>query len=164
MVDEFDLRILDILKDDCDLPLSEIGKRIGIFSPSAVSKRIKELKDQGLIRKNISLLDFEKLGYDFLTVTFIKTRYEKNYAKKIGEKLKAIPNVIGIFFILGDIDFILITVNRSRKQYLQTMETLTQMEEVERSDSRVVAYTVKDIDFSGIQLLADERKFSDENL
>jgi AsnC family. len=84
--------------------------------------------------------------------------------KKIGEKLKAIPNVIGIFFILGDIDFILITVNRSRKQYLQTMETLTQMEEVERSDSRVVAYTVKDIDFSGIQILADERKFSDENL
>jgi Lrp/AsnC family transcriptional regulator for asnA, asnC and gidA len=164
MVDEFDLRILDILKDDCDLPLSEIGKRIGIFSPSAVSKRIKELKDQGLIRKNISLIDFEKLGYDFLTVTFIKTRYEKNYAKKIGEKLKAIPNVIGIFFILGDIDFILITVNRSRKQYLQTMETLTQMEEVERSDSRVVAYTVKDIDFSGIQILADERKFSDENL
>lgn len=159
MVDEFDLRIMDVLKDNSDLPLSELGKRIGIFSPSAVSKRIKDLKDQGLIRKNISLLAYEKLGYDFLTVTFIKTRYEKNYAKIIGEKLNSIPNVIGIFFILGDIDFIMLTVNRSRKQYLETMETLTEMEEIERSDSRVVAYTVKDIDFSGIHLLDDARKF-----
>ncbi|MCL4437940.1 MAG: hypothetical protein M1616_01045, partial [Candidatus Thermoplasmatota archaeon] len=60
-----------------------------------------------------------------------------------------------------DIDFIMLTVNRSRKQYLETMETLTEMEEIERSDSRVVAYTVKDIDFSGIHLLDDARKFSD---
>ena len=153
MVDELDLRILNLLKDNCDISLSEIGRRIGIFSPSAVSRRIKELRDQGLIKKNVSLLDYEKLGYDFLTITFVRTKYSKNYAEKIGEKLKALPNVIGAYFILGDIDFVLITVNRTRKQYLETMEKLTAMEEVERSDSRVVAYSLKDIDFSNINLI-----------
>ncbi|MCL4341491.1 MAG: Lrp/AsnC family transcriptional regulator [Candidatus Thermoplasmatota archaeon] len=155
-MDRFDLRILNLLKDNADLSLSEIGQKIGIFSPSAISKRIHELKNQGYIKKSVTLLDYEKLGYDFLTVTFIRTRYEKNYAQTIGEKLKQLPNVVGIYFILGDIDFILLTVNQNRKQYLATMEKLTAMEEIERSDSRVVAYTVKDIDFSGINLLEEE--------
>ena len=155
-MDRFDLRILNLLKDNADLSLSEIGQKVGIFSPSAISKRIHELKNQGYIKKSVTLLDYEKLGYDFLTVTFIRTRYEKNYAQTIGEKLKQLPNVVGIYFILGDIDFILLTVNQNRKQYLATMEKLTAMEEIERSDSRVVAYTVKDIDFSGINLLEEE--------
>lgn len=156
IVDKFDLRILDLLKDNADLSLSEIGRKVGIFSPSAISKRIRDLKKEGYIKKSVALLDYEKLGYDFLTVTFIKTRYEKNYAQTIGEKLKQLPNVIGIYFILGDIDFIMLTVNHNRKQYLATMEKLTAMEEIERSDSRVVAYTVKDIDFSSINLLDND--------
>ena len=153
MLDRFDLRILSLLKDNSEISLSEIGKKVGIFSPSAISKRIHELKSQGYIKKNVALLDYEKLGYDFLTLTFIKTRYEKNYAQIIGEKLQKLPNVVAIYFILGDIDFIMLTINRNRKQYLTTMETLTAMEEIESSDSRVVAYTVKDIGFDGINLL-----------
>lgn len=160
MVDLFDLRILSILKDNSETSLSEIGKRVGIFSPSAISKRIHELKNEGYINKSIALLNYEKLGYDFLTVTFIKTRYEKNYAQSIGEKLKKIPNVVAIFFLLGDIDFIMLTVNKSRKEYVATMEILTGMEEIERSDSRVVAYTVKEIDFDGVDLLEDTKNMT----
>lgn len=156
MVDLFDLRILSVLKNNSEISLSDIGKRVGVFSPSAISKRIHELKREGYIKKSIALLDYERLGYDFLTVTFIKTRYEKNYAQTIGEKLKRLPNVVAIYFILGDIDFIMLTVNKSRKEYLATMETLTEMEEIERSDSRVVAYTVKDIDFDGIDIMKGE--------
>ncbi len=164
MLDRFDLRILNLLKDNSEISLSDIGKRIGIFSPSAVSKRIHELKDQGYIKKYVALLDFEKMGYDFLTITFIKTRYEKNYARIVGEKLQKLPNVVAVYFILGDIDFIMFTINRNRKEYLTTMETLTAMEEIERSDSRVVAYTLKDIGFDNINLLDDMNHMADEHL
>ena len=153
MIDQFDIRILNILKNDADLSLSEIGKRVGIYSPSAISKRIKNLKKEGYIKKSVSLLDYEKLGFDFLTITLIRTKYEKNYAQKIGEKLKSLPNVVAIYFILGDIDFVMITKNRNRSEYLQIMEKIMGMEEIERSDSRIVAYTVKDIDFSKINLI-----------
>lgn len=102
------------------------------------------------------MLDYEKLGYDFITVTLIKTRYEKDYAQTIGEKLKKLRNVIAIYFLLGDIDFIMLSINKSRKEYIATMEALTEMEEVERSDSRVVAYSVKDIDFNSVNILKDE--------
>ncbi|MCL6090558.1 MAG: Lrp/AsnC family transcriptional regulator [Candidatus Thermoplasmatota archaeon] len=152
MLDDYDLKILNVLKDEADLPLSEIGQRVGIFSPSAISKRIKELKKAGYIKKTIAILDYEKLGYDFVTITFIKTNYGKNYAAKIGDKLKKLPNVVAIYFILGDIDFVLITVNKSRVDYLKTMEAITGIEEVERSDSRVVAYSIRNIDYSYINL------------
>lgn len=152
MIDKYDLKILNVLKEQADLPLKEIGKRAGLFSPSAVSKRIKNLRDLGYIKKDISLLDYEKLGYDFQTITLIKTNYDKDYAKVIGDKLSKLPNVVAVYFIFGDIDFVLITINKSRTEYIRTMEYLTSIDEIERSDSRVIAYTVKNIDFDLLDL------------
>ena len=152
MVDEFDRRILNIMESDCDRALKDIGKDIGLYSPSAVSKRIKDLKAAGIIKKNVSLIDYEKLGYKFMTIIFIKTKYSKNYATSVGEKLKKLPNIISIYFVLGDIDFILLNINKSIEEYRLVMEALTTMEEIERSDSRVVAYKIKDIDFDTIDL------------
>jgi DNA-binding Lrp family transcriptional regulator len=152
MVDEFDRRILNILKNDSAVPLKEIGRRVGLFSASAISKRINTLKREGIIKKQVALLDYEKLNFDFISIIFIKTKYHKDYAQIIGEKLKALPNVVAVFFILGDIDFVILTINKNRQDFLRIMEKLTNMDEIERSDSRVVAYIIKDIDFSSIEL------------
>ncbi|HIH60474.1 MAG TPA: Lrp/AsnC family transcriptional regulator [Ferroplasma sp.] len=152
MVDEFDKRILNIIKDDSAMPLKDIGKAIGLFSPSAVSKRIKDMKKSGIIKKEVAILDYERLGFDFMTIILIKTKYSKNYASSIGDKLKQLPNVIAIYFVLGDIDFIVFNINKDRSDFLKVMEALTEMEEIDRSDSRVVAYAIKDIDFGAIKI------------
>ena len=152
MVDEFDKRILNIIKDDSAMPLKDIGKAIGLFSPSAVSKRIKDMKKSGIIKKEVAILDYERLGFDFMTIILIKTKYSKNYASSIGDKLKQLPNVIAIYFVLGDIDFIVFNINKNRSDFLKVMEALTEMEEIDRSDSRVVAYAIKDIDFGAIKI------------
>ncbi|EQB73839.1 MAG: AsnC family transcriptional regulator [Ferroplasma sp. Type II] len=152
MVDEFDKRILNIIKDDSAMPLKDIGNAIGLFSPSAVSKRIKDMKKSGIIKKEVAILDYERLGFDFMTIILIKTKYSKNYASSIGDKLKQLPNVIAIYFVLGDIDFIVFNINKDRSDFLKVMEALTEMEEIDRSDSRVVAYAIKDIDFGAIKI------------
>ena len=152
MVDEFDKRILNIIKDDSAMPLKDIGNAIGLFSPSAVSKRIKDMKKSGIIKKEVAILDYERLGFDFMTIILIKTKYSKNYASSIGDKLKQLPNVIAIYFVLGDIDFIVFNINKNRSDFLKVMEALTEMEEIDRSDSRVVAYAIKDIDFGSIKI------------
>ncbi len=151
-MDEFDKRILNVLKNNSDIPLKDIGKSVGIYSASAISRRINEMRGSGIIKKNIALIDYEKLGYDFMTIVFIKTKYKKDYAHNVGERLKRLDNVVAIYFILGDIDFIMITINKNREEYVRTMESLTAMEEIERSDSRVIAYTIKDIDFNSINI------------
>lgn len=152
MIDEFDRRILNVLKSDSSLPLGEIGRRVGLFSASAISKRINILKKEGIIKKEVALIDYEKLGFDFVSIIFIKTKYHKDYAQTIGAKLKSLQNVVAVYFILGDIDFVMISVNKNRQDFLRIMQQLTNMDEIERSDSRVVAYTIKDIDFSSVEL------------
>ena len=152
MIDEFDRRILNVLKSDSSLPLGEIGRRVGLFSASAISKRINTLKKEGIIKKEVALIDYEKLGFDFVSIIFIKTKYHKDYAQTIGAKLKSLQNVVAVYFILGDIDFVMISVNKNRQDFLRIMQQLTNMDEIERSDSRVVAYTIKDIDFSSVEL------------
>ncbi len=152
IMDEFDIKILNVLKNNSDMPLKDIGKTIGLYSPSAVSRRINEMKKSGIIKKNIALIDYEKLGYDFMTIVFIKTKYKKDYAHNVGERLKRLDNVVAIYFILGDIDFVMLTINKNREAYLRTMEALTAMEEIERSDSRIIGYTIKDIDFGSINI------------
>ena len=110
------------------------------------------MKKSGIIKKEVAILDYERLGFDFMTIILIKTKYSKNYASSIGDKLKQLPNVIAIYFVLGDIDFIVFNINKDRSDFLKVMEALTEMEEIDRSDSRVVAYAIKDIDFGSIKI------------
>ncbi|MEM4090523.1 MAG: winged helix-turn-helix transcriptional regulator, partial [Thermoplasmatales archaeon] len=67
-MDNFDRRILRLLEQDATLSLKEIGKSVGLYSPSAVSKRIDDLKKKGFIKKISATLDFSKLGFNFYTM------------------------------------------------------------------------------------------------
>lgn len=133
-----DIRILQLLSADSEISHSEIGKICGIESSSAISKRIRKLKETGLIRKSIASLDYEKLGFEFVTVTFIKAKYGESYTKRLAEKIMEINGVISLLEILGEIDFVMIAVNRNQNEYKTTMNYLMSLPEVERSDTRVV--------------------------
>lgn len=137
-MDMIDLRILEMLTHDFETPLQEIGRNCGIGSSSAISKRVKKLKDRGIILRSEAVLNYDELGYEFVTVTFIKARYGEDYTTKLAEKLLKIKGVVSILEILGEIDFVVIAINKSQNEYKKTMNYLMSLEEVERSDTRVV--------------------------
>lgn len=149
-MDEFDLRILEVLSSNSELKLSEIGKKVGIFSPSAVSKRIAKLKENGYIKGFRADIDYEKLGFNFRTITLIKARYNKDYHNLLGKELSDLPGVVSTYFVLGDIDFILLTVSRGKEELLKRLSSFMDNEEIERSDSRIIVQTFKENDYSGI--------------
>ena len=47
-LDDKDVAILEVLQEDGRIPLSELGRRIGLSQP-AMSERVKRLEDQGVI-------------------------------------------------------------------------------------------------------------------
>lgn len=51
IVDENDLRILELLQEDASLTFTEVGKRLK-FNESTVRKRIKLLRDRGVIKNS----------------------------------------------------------------------------------------------------------------
>jgi len=88
-MDVFDFRILKILQEDATLSLKEIGLKVGLFSPSAVSKRIKNLQDQGYIKRIRAEIDYTKLGFGFQTLTMIRGKYGPNlHLKESPAKIK----------------------------------------------------------------------------
>ena len=62
-LDPIDLRILDLLQENCKRPLHAIGEQVGLKA-SSVMERIHKLEDVGIIRGYTALLDARALGRD----------------------------------------------------------------------------------------------------
>lgn len=150
-MDEFDKRILKLLREDATLPLKEIGKRVGLYSPSAISKRIELLRMNGFIKKITATIDYSRMGFTFVTLTLIRGKYGGNYKDTIAEKLKKIPGIVSVYFLLGDIDFMIKTVSKSKDDYSKILDRLSSIAEIERSDTRTILQTYKEMDFGSIE-------------
>lgn len=156
-LDEKDYRILSLLERNSDMRLSELGKRAGIFSASAVSRRIKRLKDIGVIKRYSVDLNRDELGLDFVTLTFVKAKYSQNYVERVAEKISAIKGVISVYFLLGDIDFVLLTASTGKEEYEGILNRLTEIVDIERTDSRTVLRTFRENDYSSVlELFSDK--------
>lgn len=60
MLDEIDLRILQLLTEDARRPYSEVADRVDL-SPPAVSERVRKLQEHGIIRRFTVDLDRSQL-------------------------------------------------------------------------------------------------------
>lgn len=60
-LDEFDLKILEILQADSSRSTSEIADMVGLSQPPCW-RRINKLKEAGYIKAQVSLLDRRKVG------------------------------------------------------------------------------------------------------
>lgn len=151
-MDNFDRRILKVLQEDSSLSLKDIGMKVGLFSPSAISKRINMLKNSGFIKKTEAVIDYNKLGYSFSTLTMIKGKYGGGYKEVIAEKLNKIKGIVSIYFLLGDVDFVVFTVTKTKEEYLKILDMISAIPEVERSDTRTIIQTYKEMDFKSLEI------------
>ncbi len=156
-LDVYDLRILKVLEDNAELPLNEIGKKVGILSASAVSKRISRLKEDGYIERVTAKLNYEKLGFNFSTMTLMRAKYRKNYADVLGKKLAMMPDIVSVYNTLGDADFLVCTINRNKDEFTKSLERILAISDIERSDTKTVIKTFKEMDYSGVRLFEDDK-------
>lgn len=142
-LDQIDVAIIEILKKNCRLSLDEIAKKVGI-PKSTLHYRIKRLEEEGIIEGYYTKINNEKLGKNFLTVTFIRAKYKSGYHEKVGQELSKIPGVWAVYFVFGENDFIIITRSESTEDYLKKLETIMNMPEIERTNTQVIAKVIKE--------------------
>ena len=142
----------DTLRKNSAISLRKIGISAGINSPSAVTRRIDSMKREGIISNTISLINYKKLGFQFYTVTFVRAKYGKEYYKDLGKTLAGLPGVISVDFLLGNIDFIMHTVNRNADEYQKLLDQLSKIDGIERTDSHIVLYNFSSDNYSNIKL------------
>lgn len=99
MVDEKDLRIIEILQKDARTTYTEIAKRLRV-SESTIRKRVKQLEDDGIIKGYTINVDPTKLGYN--TVTILGLDVEPSKFLEAARKITELPQVKSVSTSTGD--------------------------------------------------------------
>jgi Lrp/AsnC family transcriptional regulator len=116
-LDAVDIRILDLLQQDASLSIAEIAERVGLSS-SPAWRRIERLKKAGVIVKQVTLLDQEKLGLTFEVFATVKLQLPSRENLETFEKAIAQwPEVVECATVTGAVDYMLRVVTRDIHAY-----------------------------------------------
>lgn len=116
-LDTIDLKLLEILGNNCDLTTKEIAQMVNL-SPTPVFERIKRLKNEGFIKKYIALIDPEKLNRGFIVFCHIKLKQHKRlFNNKFVEDILLIDEVVECYNVSGEYDFLLKVYANDMRHY-----------------------------------------------
>ena len=106
-MDEIDIKILKLLQQDCNLPASEIAEKVGL-STSPCWKRIAKLRETGIIKQQLSILDAAKLGFGLTAYVSIKTgEHSGTWLNEFSKTVTDMPEVMEFHRMAGDVDYML---------------------------------------------------------
>ncbi len=142
-LDETDLAILRLLQDDCRTPISTIASRLGI-PKSTVHYRVRRLEEAGVIEGCYAKLNAEALHKDYLTITLVRAKYGSGYHERVGRKLAEIPGVWAVYFVLGDIDFVVLAKHKNLDSVRKMINSFLNIEEIERTSTSVIVQAIKE--------------------
>ncbi|RMC36093.1 Lrp/AsnC family transcriptional regulator [Paracoccus alkanivorans] len=123
-LDEVDRKILSLLQRDASLSLDQIADRVGA-SKTPVWNRIRKLREAGVIRRQVAILDPEALGLEACFFVLIRTsEHDKEWAARFLQALRERPEVIEAHRLAGDIDYILKVQVRNARAYDRFYQSL----------------------------------------
>ena len=106
MLDEVDLKILNLLQNDAKLTAKTLSDRIAL-SQTPVYERIKKLEKSGVIKKYVALLEPELLGKNLVIFMNIATAdHTEATRRELVEELNEYPEVSELYFTSGQFDFV----------------------------------------------------------
>lgn len=106
-LDDLDRNILALVQEDASLALEEIARRVGA-SKTPVWNRIRKMKERGIIRREVAIVDPEKVGLESCFFVLIRTaRHDAEWLDRFLHAVRARPEVMEAHRLAGDIDYIL---------------------------------------------------------
>ncbi len=106
-LDQIDRKILTILQRQADLPLEELGARVGL-SRNACWRRVRALEAAGVIKARVALVDPAKLGFGLMV--FIQVRvaqHEAGWLERFARAVGEMPEILGVYRMTGDLDYLI---------------------------------------------------------
>jgi DNA-binding Lrp family transcriptional regulator len=140
-VDELDLKILDVIKNDAKLSVREIAKILN-KSPSTILSRIKKLERIGVIKGYATLIDYSKLNYQVTAVTLLQV--EGPYIEEVEKLLASEPNVRAVYDVTGEYDVIVISLFKTVSELDNFIKRLLKVPHIRRSITSIAFRVIKD--------------------
>jgi Lrp/AsnC family transcriptional regulator for asnA, asnC and gidA len=136
VIDNTDLKILDILMEDSKKPFTEVAKLVHV-SQGTVHVRMNKLEEAGIVEKNTLHVNYSKLGYGVMA--FIGIYLEKSgLYDSVLEKLKGIPEITSIHYTTGNYSMFIKIHCRDTNHLKEVLhDKMQQVEGIDRTETIV---------------------------
>jgi Lrp/AsnC family transcriptional regulator len=144
-LDAFDIRLLRALQRDASQSVADLAASVGL-SQTPCWRRLKRLKDLGIVRQITALVDREAVGLEFAVYTFVKLALpSRANMEAFDKRVRDWPEVMTCERITGAVDYLLKVVTRDIKSYDEFLRSkLLDSDLVSDVESRIVVATIKD--------------------
>jgi Lrp/AsnC family leucine-responsive transcriptional regulator len=117
-LDRFDIALLNLLQAD-NLATSEALARVVPLSPSAVARRVRAIREEGLIAANIAVLAPELVDDRLRAIVQVQVHEhaEEKGMAALRARLAAAPEVQLLLNIAGPVDLLLLVVCRTMREF-----------------------------------------------
>ncbi|MDH5598814.1 MAG: Lrp/AsnC family transcriptional regulator [Cyclobacteriaceae bacterium] len=143
-LDEIDLRILEIVQENSDLPTKEIASRLNL-TVSPVYERIKKLEQEGTIKRYVALVDSAKVERNLVAFCEVSlSQHSQEYLFEFEKAVQCIPIVTETYHITGAYDYLLKVVIKNMDEYQDfIINKLSVLNNVATVQSMFILNTVK---------------------
>lgn len=143
-LDLIDHKIIDVLQKECKISTREIAEKVGL-SVTATYERIKKIEAVGIIKKQVAIVDYQKLGLKLMVFCNVVL---KNQSQKTISDFESIinqfPEILEVFAISGKYSYLLKILVSDIAEYNEfILKKLANVEEITDFHSSVVFAEIK---------------------
>lgn len=106
-IDKKDREILRLLQNDASISINELATAVNL-TPTPCWRRVQKLQTDGVIQKQVVICNATKLNLGLTTFVTIRTsQHSEEWMKKFVDGATAIPEIVEIYRLSGDADYLL---------------------------------------------------------
>lgn len=123
-LDRFDRQLLNLVQEDASQTAERLAEQV-FLSPSAVQRRLRRLREQGVIVRDAAVVDPKKVGRPtFFVVSLQVERERPELLAQLRQWLAAQEHVQQAFYVTGEADFVLVITAPDTETYDALMARL----------------------------------------
>ncbi|HTU12322.1 MAG TPA: Lrp/AsnC family transcriptional regulator [Allosphingosinicella sp.] len=116
-LDDFDLRLLELLQADARMPVPRLAEAVGLSAP-ACYRRIRALRESGAIDREVAVVRPRTLGWGVsMMVLVVLEREGRQTIDDLMRKLTDVPQVLELWHVTGEFTFVVHIVARDMEDY-----------------------------------------------
>jgi DNA-binding Lrp family transcriptional regulator len=123
-LDRFDRQLLTLVQQDAALTAEQLAEHVGL-SASAIQRRLRRLREQGVIQRQIAVLDAAQIGRPTTFIAALQVDSERPQPMaRLRAWLDAEAAVQQAFYVTGEADFVLVVTAPDAAAYEALMTRL----------------------------------------
>ncbi len=143
-LDGFDRQLLRLIQEDSAQTTEQLAATVAL-SPSAIQRRLRRMREQGVIAREIAVVDASKVGRSTSFVVSIQVERERpELLRELRVWLANQEHIQQAFYVTGEADFVLVICAPDTEAYDSLMARLvSENPNVKRFTTNVALSVVK---------------------